>query len=83
MVRGELGRGLYRFMVSPFRFLEGPAWPTRSLQACLNLFIAACLGASIGLERQWRQHLAGLRTNTLVALGAAIFITYARAVCGP
>ena len=41
-------------------------------QAGLNLFIAACLGASIGLERQWRQHLAGLRTNTLVALGAAI-----------
>jgi putative Mg2+ transporter-C (MgtC) family protein len=49
-------------------------------QAGLNLFIAACLGASIGLERQWRQHLAGLRTNTLVALGAAIYITYARAV---
>jgi putative Mg2+ transporter-C (MgtC) family protein len=48
-------------------------------QAGLNLFVAACLGASIGLERQWRQHLAGLRTNTLVALGAAIFITYARA----
>ncbi|MBV8796809.1 MAG: MgtC/SapB family protein [Hyphomicrobiales bacterium] len=49
-------------------------------QAGLNLFIAACLGASVGLERQWRQHLAGLRTNTLVALGAAIFITYGRAV---
>jgi hypothetical protein len=28
-------------------------------QAGLNLFVAACLGASIGLERQWRQHLAG------------------------
>ena len=52
-------------------------------QAGLNLFIAACLGASIGLERQWRQHLAGLRTNTLVALGAAIFITYGRAVSDP
>jgi len=50
------------------------------IQAALNLFIAACLGASIGLERQWRQHLAGLRTNTLVALGAAIFITYGRAM---
>ena len=53
---------------------------TALAQAGLNLFIAACLGASIGLERQWRQHLAGLRTNTLVALGAAIYITYARAV---
>jgi putative Mg2+ transporter-C (MgtC) family protein len=52
---------------------------TALAQAGLYLFIAACLGASIGLERQWRQHLAGLRTNTLVALGAAIFITYARA----
>ena len=59
---------------------EGAAWPSALAQAGLNLFIAACLGASIGLERQWRQHLAGLRTNTLVALGAAIFITYARAV---
>jgi putative Mg2+ transporter-C (MgtC) family protein len=52
---------------------------TALAQAGLNLFVAACLGAAIGLERQWRQHLAGLRTNTLVALGAAIFITYARA----
>jgi putative Mg2+ transporter-C (MgtC) family protein len=48
------------------------------MQAALNLFVAACLGAAIGLERQWRQRLAGLRTNTLVALGAAIFVTYAR-----
>jgi putative Mg2+ transporter-C (MgtC) family protein len=45
-------------------------------QAGLNLFVAGCLGAAIGFERQWRQRLAGLRTNTLVALGAAIFVTY-------
>jgi putative Mg2+ transporter-C (MgtC) family protein len=49
-------------------------------QAGLNLLIAACLGAMIGLERQWRQRLAGLRTNTLVALGAAIFVTYSHVV---
>ncbi len=49
-------------------------------QAGLNLLIAACLGAAIGLERQWRQRLAGLRTNTLVALGAAIFVTYSHVV---
>jgi putative Mg2+ transporter-C (MgtC) family protein len=42
-----------------------------------NLFLAGCLGAAIGLERQWRQRMAGLRTNTL-SLGAAIFVTYAR-----
>jgi putative Mg2+ transporter-C (MgtC) family protein len=46
----------------------------------LNLFVAACLGAAIGLERQWRQRIAGLRTNTLVALGAAIFVAYSRIV---
>jgi putative Mg2+ transporter-C (MgtC) family protein len=49
-------------------------------QTALNLLVAAGLGAAIGLERQWRQRLAGLRTNTLVALGAAIYVTYSRIV---
>lgn len=40
----------------------------------LNLVIAMCLGALIGAERQWRQRMAGLRTNALVATGAAVFI---------
>ncbi|MEU2432527.1 MgtC/SapB family protein [Streptomyces sp. NPDC007861] len=31
-------------------------------------------GALIGVERQWRQRMAGLRTNTLVATGAALFV---------
>jgi putative Mg2+ transporter-C (MgtC) family protein len=35
--------------------------------------VAVALGAMIGLERQWRQRMAGLRTNALVALGAALF----------
>jgi putative Mg2+ transporter-C (MgtC) family protein len=35
--------------------------------------IALGLGALIGLERQWRQRMAGLRTNALVALGSALF----------
>jgi putative Mg2+ transporter-C (MgtC) family protein len=35
--------------------------------------IALGLGALVGLERQWRQRMAGLRTNALVALGAALF----------
>jgi len=38
----------------------------------LNLLAALVLGGVIGFERQWRQRLAGLRTNTLVSLGAAI-----------
>lgn len=48
------------------------------LEAGLNLLAAAGLGAAIGFERQWRQRLAGLRTNTLVALGAATFILFGR-----
>lgn len=35
--------------------------------------IALGLGGLVGLERQWRQRTAGLRTNALVALGAALF----------
>jgi putative Mg2+ transporter-C (MgtC) family protein len=41
----------------------------------LNMLVALVLGLVIGLERQWRQHPAGLRTNTLVALGAAQFVS--------
>ncbi|MEX2272768.1 MAG: MgtC/SapB family protein [Vicinamibacterales bacterium] len=38
-----------------------------------RVLIAACLGAALGLEREWRGKEAGLRTNTLIALGAALF----------
>lgn len=43
----------------------------------LDLLAAVLLGGAIGFERQWRQRLAGLRTNTLVSLGAAIFVVFA------
>lgn len=39
----------------------------------LRLVAALLLGAAIGVERQYRQRAAGLRTNGLVALGAAAF----------
>jgi putative Mg2+ transporter-C (MgtC) family protein len=45
-------------------------------QAAFNLAVAFCLSAVIGFERQWRNRLAGLRTNTLVALGAATFVVF-------
>lgn len=45
-------------------------------QAALNLAVAMALGGVIGFERQWRNRLAGLRTNTLVALGAASFVIF-------
>ena len=37
-----------------------------------NVGAALLMGLAIGLERQCRQHTAGLRTNTLVALGAVL-----------
>ncbi len=40
----------------------------------LRLAVAFVLGAAIGTERQWRQRMAGLRTNMLVAIGASIFV---------
>jgi putative Mg2+ transporter-C (MgtC) family protein len=43
-----------------------------------NIVAALCLGVLIGLERQWRQHPAGLRTNALVCLGAALFVSLSR-----
>ena len=45
--------------------------------AALNLAVALACGAVIGSERQVRQRMAGLRTNALVALGAAGFVTFA------
>ena len=40
----------------------------------IRLALALILGAFIGAERQWRQRMAGLRTNALVAAGAAMFV---------
>jgi putative Mg2+ transporter-C (MgtC) family protein len=45
-----------------------------SMDFIIRLIVAFCLGSALGLERQWRQRLAGLRTNTLVATGAALFV---------
>ncbi len=48
--------------------------PGALLVSFICLSTAFVLGAAIGLERQWRQRTAGLRTNVLVAVGAAAFV---------
>ncbi|MCV2892318.1 MgtC/SapB family protein [Lentibacter sp. XHP0401] len=50
---------------------------TMSLElAAINLAVAMFCGALVGTERQMRQRMAGVRTNALVALGAAGFVVF-------
>lgn len=43
------------------------------MEIFLQLFLAALLGGLVGLEREYNRKEAGLRTFTLVSLGAAFF----------
>lgn len=52
------------------------------LDTTVSLSTAFVLGAVIGYERQIRQRTAGLRTNVLVAVGAAIFVDMANRMAG-
>jgi putative Mg2+ transporter-C (MgtC) family protein len=45
-----------------------------TLEFTLRLFTALVAGMLIGFERQWQHKAAGLRTNTLVSAGAALFV---------
>lgn len=48
----------------------------------VSLTTAFLFGGLIGFERQYRQRTAGLRTNILVAVGAAIFVDAANRLTG-
>jgi putative Mg2+ transporter-C (MgtC) family protein len=52
------------------------------LDTLVSLATAFVLGALIGAERQYRQRTAGLRTNVLVAVGAAAFVDLAMHLSG-
>lgn len=43
------------------------------LALALRLVVAAVLGAAIGLEREYHDHPAGMRTHLLVSVGSATF----------
>jgi putative Mg2+ transporter-C (MgtC) family protein len=45
-----------------------------TVQFGLRLSSAIGMGSLLGVERQWRQRMAGTRTNALVAGGAAAFV---------
>jgi putative Mg2+ transporter-C (MgtC) family protein len=46
------------------------------VEALARLTLALLCGCAIGVERQWYQKMAGLRTNALVALGSCGFVVF-------
>ncbi len=50
--------------------------------AFMRLAAAVLLGGLIGFERQWRNHYAGLRTNTLITIGSAAILVFAQMLPG-
>jgi len=56
--------------------------PMNWMDFAIRMFAALFLGGAIGLERQWRQRMTGLRTNGLVAVGAAMFIMMGGLISG-
>src|ERR1700744_868804 len=63
-----------RFLTT-FHFLD-------FIDTLVSLTTAFVFGALIGAERQYRLRTAGLRTNVLVAVGAASFVDLAMAIAG-
>ena len=47
------------------------------LMFSFKIALSFILGVFVGLEREWRKCSAGLRTNVLVSVGAAIFMSMA------
>lgn len=54
-----------------------------SAKSAIGLLVAFGLGTVIGVERQYRQRTAGLRTAVLVAVGAAAFVDLGMRLTGP
>jgi putative Mg2+ transporter-C (MgtC) family protein len=57
--------------------------PIADLELIRRLITAALLGAALGFERELRQKDAGLRTNILIAVGAALFTLMSIELAGP
>lgn len=47
-----------------------------------RLLFACAMGGAIGLEREWRHKDSGLRTNMLIAVGAALFTIMSTVLAG-
>jgi len=60
--------------ISPALAVAAPAVNGEGWRQAAELALALVLSAAIGLEREIRQKNAGLRTHTLVGIGAALFM---------
>lgn len=72
MLRGGLEVGLLVRAVPKTRAPGGPS--AEGWRQVGELFLALALSALIGMEREARRKSAGLRTHTLVGVGAALFV---------
>ena len=52
--------------------------PLDSFDFAITVFAAIIAGCAIGIERQLKHKNAGLKTNALVAFGAAIFVNISK-----
>jgi putative Mg2+ transporter-C (MgtC) family protein len=57
--------------------------PIPDVELIRRLLTAALLGAVLGFEREVRHKSAGLRTNILIAVGAALFTLMSVELAGP
>ena len=53
-----------------------------ALDFVTRLGSALVLGCLVGLERQWRQRMTGMRTNSLVSVGSALFVMMGSLISG-
>jgi putative Mg2+ transporter-C (MgtC) family protein len=53
-------------------------WP----ENVISIILAVVLGGAVGLEREIKGKFAGLRTNTLICLGAAVFTIISKQMGG-
>jgi putative Mg2+ transporter-C (MgtC) family protein len=62
--------------------MEEPVTLTAAAMS-LRIGLAVVLGTLVGVERQWHHKAAGLRTHTLVSVGAAAFALVSQFGFGP
>src|SRR6266498_931713 len=55
-------------------------WPTAEI--ALKLLMAIACGGAVGFERELSRKAAGLRTNVLICMGAALYMIISRHISG-